>query len=31
MCFKKKYTEEEIESKWVARHPNRINKNRGNI
>lgn len=27
----KKYTDEEIESKWVAKHPNRINKNRGNI
>lgn len=27
----KKYTEQEIESKWVAKHPNRINKNRGNI
>ena len=26
----KNYSEEEIESKWVANHPNRINKNRNN-
>lgn len=26
----KKYSEEVIESKWVANHPNRINKNRNN-
>lgn len=26
----KNYAEEEIESKWVANHPNRINKNRNN-
>lgn len=26
----KNYSEEEIESKWVAKHPNRINKNRNN-
>ena len=25
----KHFSEEEIESKWVALHPNRINKNRG--
>ena len=26
----KNYSEEEMESKWVAKHPNRINKNRNN-
>lgn len=26
----KNYSEEEMESKWVAKHPNRVNKNRNN-